>query len=106
MDLIFTGARYKAIGVLAEIMETGKLDRDRVNAAKELLAATKGPENIKMELDVGVKENSAVEQLNEQLAAMAAKQKRMLETGSTDLKELGAMKVKEDDVIEGEVTNV
>lgn len=104
LDLMFMGDRYKAIGVLAQEMYTATHSKDRINAAKELLAATKGPENMKIELDVGVKESSAVQQLNEQLATIAAKQKSMLESGVTHLGELGAIKVKEDDVLEGEFT--
>ena len=46
LDLMFMGARYKAIGVLADIMENGRFDRDKINAAKELLAATKGAEKM------------------------------------------------------------
>jgi len=102
LDLMFTGARYKALGVLSELMVTAKYDRDKINAAKELLAATKGPDNVKIDLDVGVKESSAVEQLNDQLMQIAARQKTMLETGTQDLKELGSMKVKEE-VIDAEV---
>jgi hypothetical protein len=102
LDLIFTGHRYKAIGILADVMENGKYDRDKINAAKELLAATKGPENMKIELDVGVTESSAVQQLNDQLAEIAARSIKHLETGSTNLNELGAMKVIDDDIIEGE----
>jgi len=106
LDLIFTGERYKAISVLANVMEHGKYDRDKVNAAKELLAATKGPDNIKIELDVGVKEDSAVQQLNDQLAQMAARQMEMLEAGASSLEELGALTVKEEgEIIEGEYTN-
>lgn len=103
LDLIFTGHRYKAIGVLADVMENGRFDRDRVNAAKELLAATKGPENLKIELDVGVKEDSAVQQLNDQLAQMAARQKAMLEAGASNLTEFGSMKVKDLDAVDAEV---
>lgn len=100
LDLIFTGHRYKAIGVLADVMENGRYDRDRVNAAKELLAATKGPENVKIELDVGIKEDSAVQQLNDQLAQMAARQKSMLESGASNLEEFGNMKVIDAEVVE------
>lgn len=103
LDLIFTGYRYKAIGVLADIMESGRYDRDKINAAKELLAATKGAENVKIELDVGVSESSAVQQLNDQLAEIAGRSLKHLEAGSTSLKELGALKVLDDDAIEGEV---
>ena len=104
LDLIFTGARYKAIGILADIMETGRYDRDRINAAKELLAATKGAENVKIELDIGIKEDSAVKQLNDQLAQMAARQKEMLESGASTLQEFGSMQVKEN-VFEGEYSH-
>ena len=103
LHLMFTGMQYKALGVLNEVMMTARLDRDRINAAKEILTATKGPENVKIDLDVGVKENSAVQQLNEQLAQMASTQKIMLESGTQDLGEFGAMKVKSDDVIDAEV---
>lgn len=106
LDMIFTGERFKAIKVLADVMENGRYDRDRVNAAKELLAATKGAENVKIELDVGVKEDSAVQQLNDQLAQMAARQADMLTSGASKLEEFGSMQVKSEDVIEGEVVNV
>lgn len=105
LDLLFTGERYKAIGVLANIMQNGKYDRDKINAAKELLAATKGPENMKVELDLGVKESSAVAQLNDQLAEIAGRSLKHLQAGSTDLNELGAMKVKDSDVIDGEFSS-
>jgi hypothetical protein len=105
LDLIFTGQRYKAIGILANIMETAKYDRDKINAAKELLAATKGPDNVKVELDVGIKESSAVAQLNDQLADIAGRSLKHLEAGSTSLNELGSMKVINDEFIEGEYTN-
>ena len=104
LDLIFTGQRYKAISVLAEVMETGRYDRDRINAAKELLAATKGPESAKIELDVGVVQSSAVQQLNDQLSSIAARQKELLESGAYKLNEFGAMKVKDSEAIDGEYT--
>ena len=81
LDLLFTGARYKAVGVLAELMVTARQDRDRINAAKELLAATKGPEEIKMELDVGQKTVDLQQQLKSQLMETVAMQKKMLEAG-------------------------
>lgn len=95
LDLIFSGYRYKAIGVLADIMQTARYDRDKINAAKELLVATKGADNVKIELDVGVQESSAVQQLNEQLAEVAHKQKLLLEGGASSLEEFGSLKVVE-----------
>lgn len=103
LDLMFTGQRYKALGVLANVMENARYDRDRINAAKELLAATKGPDNMKIELDVGVSESSAVQQLNDQLAEIAGRSLKHLEAGATNLKELGGMKVVDSDIEEGEL---
>lgn len=96
LDILFTGYRYKAVAVLADEMENAKYSKDRITAAKELLAATKGPENVKIALDVGVQESTAIEQLNTQLASIAARQKDLLESGATSLQEFGALKVKED----------
>jgi len=93
LDLIFSGHRYRAIGVLAEVMEFGKFARDRVNAAKELLAATAGADHVKIELDVGVKEDSAVKQLNDQLAEIAHRQQVLLDSNASSLEEIGSMKV-------------
>lgn len=102
LDIIFSGARYKALAVLTDVMEFGKLDRDRVSAAKELLLATAGAEHIKIELDIGIKEDSAVKQLSDQLAAMAARSHEMLTSGTVTLEQIGNMKVvKDGDVIEG-----
>ena len=101
LDLMFTGARYKAVMVLADIMETSRYDRDRINAADKLLTHT-ASKDIKIDLDIGVKESSAVVSLQNQLAELAARQKLMLETGATDLGKLGAMKAV-DEVEDAEV---
>ena len=106
LDLIFSGQRYKAIGILADVMENGRYDRDRINAAKELLAATKGADHVKIELDVGIKEDSAVKQMNDQLIEIAARQKTLLESKTTSLEEIGSLSVKDADAIEGEYSNV
>lgn len=95
MELMFAGLRYKAVGVLANVMMNGQYDRDRVAAAKELLLATKS-DNIKVDLDIRVNENSAVTDLRTQLAQMAATQTAYLQSGTASLQELGAMKPKND----------
>lgn len=81
LHMMFNGYQYQAIGVLHSEMHNAKLSKDRITAAKELLAATKAPDNVKIELDVGVGTTSLQEDLNKQLALLAAKQKEMLEAG-------------------------
>lgn len=94
LDIMFMGWRYKALGVLAEVMTNSKLDKDKINAADKLLLHTAST-TAKLEIDIGVKENSAVTNLAEQLAEVAVRQKKLLETGVTDLNTFGALKPKE-----------
>lgn len=96
LDMMFTGARYRAVAVLAERMENSKLDRDKINAAKELLAATKGPENLKVELGVGTQESSATQNLMDQLNMIAARQHALIEGGSKTAQDFGAMGIVEE----------
>ena len=95
LDMLFAGYRYKAMAVLAETMVTAKQDRDRIQAARSVLEMTKS-DTIKVDLDVGVKESSAVASLKTQLAEMAAQQVALLNSGTTSLKELGGLKPIED----------
>lgn len=83
LHIMFGGERVRAIMVLANVMTTSKFDRDKINAAKELLAATKGPETNKIELDLGLSASaiSMQQQLNNQLAQIALNQKMLLEGG-------------------------
>lgn len=101
LHLLFTGYRHKALFVLADRMENSKLDRDKINAAKELLLATKGPDDMRIELDVGVKESSATQNLMDQLSAIAVRQHALVVSGVRTTEELGSMKIVKE-VIEGE----
>lgn len=103
LEIMFLGWRYKAVGVLADAMMNAKLDRDKINAAKELLVATKGPETKRIELDIGVKESSAIASLNEQLSVMAGKQVMLLESGARELSDFGSLKPKQEDVVDAEI---
>ena len=96
LDILFSGYRYKAIGVLANEMETAAYSRDRIAAAKELLLAVKGPENKKIELEIGVKESSAIANLKQQLTDLANDSLIQLESGQVDLVRLGSMVAKEE----------
>ena len=99
-DMMFTGARYKAIGVLADEMVNAKFSKDRINAAKELLAATKGPDKLKVALDIGVNESTAIDRLSDQMAIIASRQKMLLESGAATLDDFGSIAVGHDDLTE------
>ncbi len=103
MYLMFQKDTYKAVGVLVDEMENAQMSRDRINAAKAVLEHIKPPENVQIELDIGVKENTAVQQLNDQLAQLASRQKLHLEAGSAELEEFGKMKPRDAEIIDVEI---
>ena len=96
MHILFGGYGMQAVMVLATEMTTAPQPRDRISAAKELLAAIKAPENIKIDLDIGVKENNAIQSLNDQLAEIASRQMVHLQAGTGSLEQFGGMKPKEE----------
>lgn len=102
--LMFQGARYGAVAKLVEEMDQAQFSKDRISAAKAILEHVKPPENMKVELDIGVKQDSTLEQLHQQLTEFADKSLVHLKNGSTDLTILGAMKVKEEsDIIDADI---
>lgn len=99
--LMFQGTTYEAVIVLSKEMHDAAHAKDRIAAAKAILEHVKPPENVKIELDVGVKENSAVQNLQDQLAKFAKSTTVHLEAGSATLGDLGAMQP--EDTIDVEV---
>ena len=93
LHLMFQGARYRAVAVLAREMEDAEYSKDRIAAADKLLTHVKAPENVNIELAVGptAEAKSMQESLNTQLAALALNQKKMIDAGYSliDVQKLG-----------------
>ncbi|MCK5613300.1 hypothetical protein KAR91_66125 [Candidatus Pacearchaeota archaeon] len=87
--LMFQGARYKAVALLAREMEDAAYSKDRINAADKLLSHVKPPENMDIELTIGPSAEaiSIQDNLSAQLALMAANQKKLLASGM-DIREV------------------
>ena len=104
-ELMFGGARMKAVMVLADIMENGRFDRDRINAAKELLAATKS-DTQKVTLEVGPNAAAVgmMQSLNDQLAKMAEVQQQQLLNGGCikDVQKIGININQQEDIVDVE----
>lgn len=83
--LMFQGATYKAVAVLANEMTTAQYSKDRISAADKLLSHVKPPENINVELSVGPNKEAkdTMFELNTQLAQLAISQKAMLDAGKS-----------------------
>lgn len=91
-----------AINVLANEMQTAHFSKDRIAAADKLLTHIKPPETLKVDMGIEIKENTALQQFNDQLAMLVSSQRSHLESGNVTLKELGSMKVKNEEIIEAE----
>lgn len=87
--LMFQPERYKAVAVLAREMENAPYSRDRISAAKELLANVKPPDNMQIELGIGLnKEAQDVQsKLFEQISRIAYNQSVLMDLGG-DIKDV------------------
>lgn len=105
--LMFQGARYEAVAQLAKEMTTAAYSKDRISAADKLLTHVKPPDDIKIELEVGMNEEakSATQMLNEQLMKVAMGQKAQLEAGMSiaDVQKLkiSTERIEDAEVIDG-----
>ena len=92
----------KALNVQADLMLNANSEKVRCDAANSLLTHLKTPETQKVELEIGVKEDSAIAALRESTLALARQQRMMLEAGAMNAQEVAHSKL----VIEGEAKEV
>ena len=78
----------KAINTQTELMLTAKSEMVRTNAANSLLSHLAPPEVTKIELDIGVKQESTIEDLKNVTTELAILQKKMIESGSKSVSDV------------------
>ncbi len=93
----------KAINIQASLM----MDEDvspkvRSDAANSLMTHLKRPETQKIELDIGHKEDSAINELRATTRALVEQQEKIISSGGMTAQEVAHSKL----IIEGEVTDV
>lgn len=71
----------KALNVQADLMITAHSEKVRSDAANSLLTHLKPPEAMKIELEIGVKEDSAIAALRASTLELSRQQKMMIEAG-------------------------
>lgn len=91
----------KALNVQAELMVSANSEKVRCDAANSLLTHLKMPETQKVELEIGMKEDSSIQALRETTLALARQQRLMLEAGAMNAQEVAHSRL----VIEGEVVD-
>lgn len=100
--LMFQGARYGAVAKLVEEMEDAQFSKDRISAAKAILEHVKPPENTKVELDIGIKQDNIIDRYENMITDLVEKQKQMIAEGN-DLNEVTNISIinsKDEDTID------
>lgn len=92
----------KALNTQAELMVSAKSEKVRCDAAHSLLTHLKMPETQKVELEIGVKEDSAIAALRATTMELARQQRLMLEAGAMNAQDVAHSRL----VIEGEAREV
>lgn len=83
----------KALNVQADLMVTARSEKVRADAANSLLTHLKMPEKVKVELDIGVKEDSSINALRRATLELAAAQRLAIQSGSMNAQEVAHSKV-------------
>lgn len=87
----------RALNVQADLMMNAKSEKVRCDAANSLLTQLKTPEVKKVELDIGVREDSAIAALRATTMELARQQRLMVESGAMNAQEVAHGKL----IIEG-----
>ena len=78
----------RALNVQADLMMNAKSEKVRCDAANSLLTQLKAPEVKKVELDIGVKEDSSIATLRQTTMELARQQRLMVESGAMNAQEV------------------
>ena len=92
----------RALNVQADLMITAKSEKVRCDAANSLLTQLKMPETQKVELEIGVKEDSSIAALRATTMELARQQRLMMESGAMNAQQIAHGKL----IIEGEAVEV
>ena len=87
-----------AINVLADLMDNADSEKVRSDSANALLNHLKKPDNLKVELDIGVKEGSELANLQKVMADLAQAQLAAIQSGGVN-----ALGIAESRIVEAEV---
>lgn len=83
----------RALNVQADLMMNAKSEKVRTDAANSLLTQLKMPEKQKVELDISMKEDSAIAQLRQATLELARQQRLLVEAGQSTAQEIAHSKI-------------
>ncbi|WP_230712617.1 hypothetical protein [Marinobacter shengliensis] len=92
----------KAINTQLELMQSANSEKVRSDAANSILTHLKPPETRKIELDIGVKEDSAINALRDATAKLAEQQMEAIRSGKQNAQEVAhsSLLIEEGEVVD------
>lgn len=90
----------QALNTQAELMLTAKSEKVRSDAANSLLTHLKQPETNKIQLDIGVKQDNSIDQLQRVVQELAAQQRDAIRAGIATAQDIAHSKIIRDDVVD------
>ena len=102
VNLLYMDLYHEALNTQAELMRFARSEKVRSDAAGKIMDALRAPENVKMEVEIGVKEDSSLRELREATRMLAKQQRDALASGVVDAKEVAGAKLIKGEVIENE----
>lgn len=92
----------KALNTQAELMMFANSEKVRCDAANSILTQLKMPETQKVELDIGIKQDSSIDELRNATMELVAQQRAMLAAGAMNAKDVAQSKL----VVDAEYSKV
>ena len=100
--IINADLHQKAINHLAYLMLHATSERVQSDSAAKLVDALKIPETLKIELDIGLKEDDSIKELRQTTMELVKQQKLAIEAGARSVKEIAHSKIIREEIIDVE----
>ena len=103
--LMFQGGRYQAAAVLLDEMSNAMYSKDRISAADKFLTHVKPPENMKVELDIGIKQDNIIDRYESMISDLVAHQRQEIADGKDlgDITNMAIIKKIDDEAIDADI---
>lgn len=97
--ILFQGYREKAMKRLVYEMDNAALPKDRINAAKEVLAASTPPEELQVKVDFNEDKENIVDRYEKAMQKMVEAQRNMINAGAK-IEDITNVEIVETEVLE------
>lgn len=106
VHILNMGMYQEALNIQMDLARNAKSEKVRADAANSVLTQLKPPEVKKVELDIGLKEDSSIQQLREATMALAAQQRQAIQAGVSSAQDIAHQRVVPRDTFDVEAKEI